>query len=116
MAGQSQSPEGIVAVTSTLPYFITAPFLVLIRPDFAGLTIVPFVVLVDVRQSDHILLVQKPPFRRSTIVLLLISFCSWRVGFITRLPSFMKIFSSESVVISNCPLLLELSITVDATT
>lgn len=46
IAGQSQSPAGNVAVTSTRPYLIFAPNFVLMRPDLTGCMMVPVVRLV----------------------------------------------------------------------
>lgn len=51
MAGQSQSPSGIVATTSTRPYLSVAPLRVLIRPDLTGGTMVPLVTFVAALQS-----------------------------------------------------------------
>ena len=47
----SSNVRGILAVTSTLPYLIVAPSFVLRRADFAGGTIVPFVIFVEATQS-----------------------------------------------------------------
>ena len=54
MAGQSQSPEGSVAVTSTRPYVMVAPFLEFIRPDLTGFTMVWLVTLVTATQLKDV--------------------------------------------------------------
>ena len=46
-----------------------APFLVFIRPDLTGLIIDPFVILVEVIQSDHNVDEQMPCFVKSTMLL-----------------------------------------------
>lgn len=66
IAGHSQSPAGSVAVTSTRPNLMVAPFLVLMRPDRTGWIIVPLVVLVDVTQLCQVFDEQIPSFRRSS--------------------------------------------------
>src|SRR3569833_119384 len=87
MAGQSQSPCGSLAVTSTRPYLIVAaPFLVVIRPDLVGGTILlfPVVVLVAATQSLNFLDVQVPSLSRSMTVFFSMRAASWSVGLIHR--------------------------------
>ena len=78
----------------------------LMRADFTGLTMVPFVELVTETQLRRCGEEQMPiSVRLSTAPLVVTSFSSWRVGRICRAPSLMNEFSSELVVYSNWPLL-----------
>ncbi len=110
MAGQSQSPWGILATTSTRPYLILAPTLVLMRPDFTGWTMVPLVVFVDVIQSDHTVEVHVPVAVRLMTLLVVMRVSFWRVGLMYSFPSWMKTFSSSPVVSSNWPFLHPMSV------
>src|SRR6478735_6672026 len=89
IAGQSQSPSGSLAVTSTRPYLMLAPFLVLMRPDLAGGITVSFppVKLVAATQLDQTLEVQVPSLRRLITLFFCINFESCRVALMTSLPS-----------------------------
>lgn len=69
IAGQSQSPSGILAVTSTRPYLMVAPFLVLIRPDRTGGTMEPVVKLVAATQFLRTVEEQVPSAVRLTTLL-----------------------------------------------
>src|SRR5437764_1177091 len=80
IAGHSQSPAGNLAVTSTRPYLITAPFLVSMRPLLTGLTIVLLVVLVLTTQSDQRLEEQVPVWVRFMTLLCSMRRLSCRVG------------------------------------
>lgn len=108
IAGQSQSPAGNFAVTSTLPYLIDA--LVLKRADLTGLTIVPFVTSVVATQLFHVSEEQVPSLSRLITVFFSIRAGSCRVGLMCNAPSWTKEFSSVLVVCSNCPLLAMVSV------
>jgi hypothetical protein len=105
MAGQSQSPDGSFAVTSTRPYLIRAPALVLMRADLTGGTIVPFVVFVAAMQSVNLWEVQVWDLVRSIMASWIISFSSWRVGLMVRMLFWMKRLAGLVVVCSNWPFL-----------
>ena len=80
MPGQSQSPAGRLAVTSTRPYLIVAPALVLIRPDLTGLTIVPLVTFVTTTQLVYTSDEQLLSCNRSIMLFFSIKLASWREG------------------------------------
>ena len=101
IAGHSQSPAGNFAVTSTRPYLILAPALVLMRADLTGLTIVPLVVLVVATQLKNWSDVHVFSFSRLMVAFLLIRLGFCNVGLSHKCPSLMKEFSSVFVVCSN---------------
>lgn len=101
MAGQSQSPSGRRATTSTRPYLMLVLDLVLRRADLTGLTMVPLVVLVAERQSVKTCEEQMPWALRSTMLSFSMSLLSWSVGLRYRTPSWTYAFSSVFVVTSN---------------
>ena len=103
MAGQSQSPVGSVAMTSTRPYLIVAPFFVLMRPDLTGGMIVPLVVFVTALHSKKVVPVQL--LSRFRVWFWVMSLLSWRVGLIWRLPFWRNTFSLVAVAWLNSPLL-----------
>ena len=89
MAGQSQSPSGMRAVTSTRPYLIEAPRRVLRRAERTGGTmeLLPAVVLVAATQFSKRVDVQSPEERRSILESERRSLSSCRVALMTSLPS-----------------------------
>lgn len=105
MAGQSQSPAGSFALTSTRPYLILAPFFVLIRPDLTGLMMVPLVTLVPATQFERTVDVHIPLAVRLLTLSSVISFSSCKVGLMISWPFLTKTFSSVFVVSSNWPFL-----------
>ena len=99
-------------MTSTRPYWIVAwEWAVWMRPDFTGLTMVPFVVFVvetQFHQDEPLGAVQELVFVRLIVLFVSIRRASWRVGLICRAGApdseEMKTFSSVVVVSSNWPL------------
>ncbi len=82
--------------------FIVAPLEVLMRPDFTGGMMVPFVVLVTALHSSQVVPVQSVSVRFWSLVE---RAGSWKVGLMWSSPSWTKTFSLPVVVCSNSPLL-----------
>src|ERR1700744_3605450 len=95
MAGHSQSPRGSLAVTSTRPYLMWRPGLVVTRADLTGGTMDPLAVLVTATQSDQACDAHPPLSRRLMMLpLVAIRLGSCRVGFRYSMPPWTNAFSS----------------------